>query len=176
MIKVDRIKDKNEVSYVEKDKSNLILSVDGFGSEVSNETFEACTVPFGMHNNIDNYKTKMNLVVTRVLAAGDFEDMSYDTFTEFVKYENTAGRRDDAIHIGNTDPSLEIFEEATKERDSSASEIITFMPPTGIMQKEKERKRALIVCIISIIAEVVAVYILKAGYLDKYINKDDTEF
>ena len=176
LIRVDSIKDKNEISYVEKDKSNLILSVDDFGSEVSNETFEACTVPFGKHDENNPYRTKMNLVVTKVLSASDFEDMSYDTFTEIVKYENTAGRRDDAIYIGNTDPSLEIFEEATKERDSSASEIITFMPPTGIMQKEKERKRALIVCIISIIAEVVTVYTLKVGYLDKYANKDDTKF
>ena len=175
LIKVDSIEDKNEISYVEKDRSNLILSVDDLDDgHVSNSEFEACTVPYEIDK--DNYKSKMNLVVTKVLAAADFEDMSYDTFTEFVKYENTAGRRDDAIYIGNTDPSLEIFEEATKERDSSASEIITFMPPTGIMQKEKERKRALIVCITSIISEVVAAYILKTGHVDKLFNEDDTKF
>ena len=83
-------------------------------------------------------KGGMSMVMTRSIDSQiDDEDLSYDNIAELVKLENTVGKKDIKAVAGNVDPkggSLGEgeFASALAERDSSATEIITFTPPTGL--------------------------------------------
>ena len=63
------------------------------------------------------------------------EDLSFDNMAEIVKLDNTAGRRDVTTIAGNANPKEGEFATSLKERDASATELITFSPPTGMNAK-----------------------------------------
>ena len=54
---------------------------------------------------------------------------------EIVKLDNTAGRRDVTTIAGNANTKEGEFATSLKERDASATELITFSPPTGMNAK-----------------------------------------
>ena len=134
------IVDSKNVMYQTAERNNIILSIennDANATEMSNKDFTVRLVPYGATlNNSDltyGYTTFMNMNMTRSIDAEiNDSDASFDNIAEIVKLENTAGRRDVTTIAGNADPKLGEFAVSLTERDSSATELITFTPPTGM--------------------------------------------
>ena len=99
---------------------------------------------------------------------------------EIVKIENSVGRRDMFVVTGNANPvggimstledgtenfTADIFAEAHKERDSSATEVVTFAPPTGIRAEATLTTQILLISLVSLVILAVGVVILKKTVL-----------
>ena len=149
--------DKHGVSYITDQKNNVILSV-----ETGNPEFEAKLLPY--ENNADAYKSQIALTVTKTVSAQD-KDLSYDNISEIVKFQNPVGRRDMLAITGNANPKLGEFSESLKERDSSATELITFTPPTGIEAEITIVTQVLIVTMIALVIVVGGILIIKKKVL-----------
>ena len=114
------------------------------------------------------YKSNITLTVTKTVAAQDDADnLTYDNITEIVKFENSAGRRDEAALVGNANPVIGEFKTAIQERDSSATELITFTPPTGNDVKDTLLPQILATVIVSLVIIATGVVVIKKGVLAK---------
>ena len=179
--------DPNGMLYTSMNKNNIVLSSDDI--EGANSKFERKLVPFSIGN--DDYKSQIDLVVTRVIASqDDTANMSYDNIAEIVKIENSVGRRDVKAVTGNANPkgvllsptvyendgSIKIdgdgkkmkakvlegeFASAVFERDASATELITFTPPTGQNEQVVLTTEILVMVAISLAVIVVGILIIK---------------
>ena len=156
--------DKHGVAYITGFKTNVILSVDtARNSElVGNAGFEAKLLPY--EQNPESYKSQLALTVSKTVSAED-KDLSFDNIAEIVKFQNTVGRRDALAVTGNANPKLGEFPEALKERDSSATELITFTPPTGVETKVTMITQVLIVIAIASVIVVGGILIIKKKVL-----------
>lgn len=156
--------DKHGVSYITAQKNNLVLSIDSVDAEVGtgNSGFEAKLVPY--ENNQDAYKSQISLIVTKTVSAQD-KDLTYDNIAEIVKFQNTVGRRDILTVTGNANPKLGEFTAALEERDSSATELVTFTPPTGIETEVTITTQVLIVVMIALVILIGGVIIIKKKVL-----------
>ena len=157
--------DKNGVSYITEQRNNVILSIDELSTngELNNSGFEKELIPY-VANAQDNSGaiSEINLRVTRTISAeSDADNLTYDNLAEIVKYENTFGRRDTATISGSTNPKLGEFIPAIEERDSSATELITFTPPTGSEADSALTAQILIVTAIAIAIVIVGIVIIK---------------
>ena len=156
--------DKHGSSYITEYKTNVILSIDtARNSElVGNAGFEAKLLPYEHDENA--YKSQLALTVSKTVSAED-TDLSFDNIAEIVKFQNTVGRRDALTVTGNANPKLGEFPEALKERDSSATELITFTPPTGIETEVTMTTQILIVIAIAAVIVVGGILIIKKKVL-----------
>ena len=129
----NNIVDKNGLNYITSQRNNIAVSVDNIDdtTELTNKGFEVELVPYLADEN--NYKATITLKTTRTVSAQtDADSIALDNLAEIVKYENTVGRRDVTAVPGNTNPKLGEFEVSLSERDSSATELVTLTPPTGL--------------------------------------------
>lgn len=175
---VNTIVDDKGVSYTTTQRNNLVLSVEGvLGDKLSNPGFIVELVPYSASKqNSDttgtSCKAAMNLVMTRSIDSqiAD-EDLSYDNIAELVKLENTVGKRDIRTIAGNVNPkggSLGDgeFTASLDERDSSATELITFTPPTGLGVKTSLTIEMLIVGLAGLAIMALGIVLIK-----KYVIK-----
>ena len=156
-------------------RDNLILSVDDDTIEdttdnivKSNAGFERELVPYDVVDLEEDfeYTSSITLTVSKTVAAqNDADNLSYDNIAEIVKYENSVGRRDEAALVGNANPLIGEFKTSLKERDASATELITFTPPTGIETQEVMQTQFLIIVISSLVIVVVGIVIIKKKVL-----------
>ena len=117
-------------------------------------------------SSYEAFASEIILTVTKTVSAQDDSDnMAYDNLTEIVKIENSAGRRDMSVVVGNAVPKNDEFTEALKERDSSATELITFTPPTGIEIEEGMTTQILILVITSLAIVMGGIIIIKKKVL-----------
>ena len=158
--------DKHGVSYITGYKNNVILSVDTARNTdlVGNSGFVAKLLPYHKDENPENYKSEIELTVSKTVSAED-KDLTFDNIAEIVKFQNTVGRRDTLTVTGNANPKLGEFPEALKERDSSATELITFTPPTGIEAEVTLTTQILIVIAIALTIVVGGILIIKKKVL-----------
>jgi hypothetical protein len=104
--------------------------------------------------------------MTRSIDAGiNDDDLSFDNVAEIVKLDNTAGRRDVTTIAGNSNPKEGEFATALKERDSSATELITFSPPTGISARENLTIQIALVSIAALGIVAVGIVFIKKKVL-----------
>lgn len=140
------IEDSKGATYETAERYNIILSIennDSSATEMSNKDFNVKLIPysatkaFDANSDLDyNYTTAMKMNMTRSIDAEvNDEDLSFDNMAEIVKLDNTAGRRDVTTIAGNANPKEGEFATSLKERDASATELITFSPPTGMNAK-----------------------------------------
>ena len=139
--------DDKGVKYETENRNNIILSVDNndANSSINNAKFIVELVPANAVKNgytTNDYKASMNLTTTRYVGA-DSDDLQIDNIAEIIKYNNTVGRRDELIIVGNQNPaealdtkvsitsSETLSDTMVYERDTSATEVITLAPPTG---------------------------------------------
>ena len=138
--------DSKGATYETAERYNIILSIennDSSATEMSNKDFNVKLIPysatkaFDANSDLDyNYTTAMKMNMTRSIDAEvNDEDLSFDNMAEIVKLDNTAGRRDVTTIAGNANPKEGEFATSLKERDASATELITFSPPTGMNAK-----------------------------------------
>ena len=138
------ILDDKGVAYTTAERNNLVLSIDGTtGDKLANPGFIVELVPFtaskeNSESNTTSCLTSMNMVMTRSIDSQiNDDDLSYDNIAELIKLENTVGKRDIKTIAGNVDPKGGIlgegeFSASLDEKDASATELITFTPPTGL--------------------------------------------
>lgn len=158
--------DKDGRNYLSSDKSNIVLSVDDDSDSASfvNKEFEAALVPY----EVDPLNSQSNIVltITKVVSAEDDTDkLSFDNIAEIVKTENTVGRRDVVVLHGNANPKLGEFAVSLAERDSSATELVTFAPPTGIDAGIPLRIQVLVVVLAGLIVVAAGVVVIKKTVL-----------
>lgn len=163
--------DPDGVDYLDPQKHNIILSVDTrdlydtLPEETKNKgnaEFEKGLVPYQADPN--KYTSQLALTVTKTVSAQD-KDLSYDNIAEIVKLENNVGRRDMLAIPGNANPKLGEFAQSLYERDSSATELVTFTPPTGQKTEVAMTAQILVVTIIALAVLVVGIVIIKKKVL-----------
>ncbi len=170
---INNIVDDRGIAYSTNERSNLILSVDGVnGDKLANPDFIIKLVPFSASNQNSELDTScetlMNLTMTRSIDSEiDEDDLTYDNIAEIVKFENTVGKRDIETIAGNADPKLGEFTVSLDERDASATELITFTPPTGLNTKTALTIQMLIVSVVALVILAVGIVIIKKTVLKK---------
>ncbi len=167
------ILDKKNISYITPQKNNVVLSTD-LQKEVTgtntNSGFESKLVPYISDQTTDKsaYRSQIILTVTRTVSAGvqdSADNLTYDNLTEIVKFENSVGRRDVVTTAGNANPKFGEFITSLEERDTSATELVTFTPPTGIEVEAQMTTQVLIIVIGAIGVVVLGIIVLKKKVL-----------
>ena len=153
--------DPKGITYKTEQRNNLAISIDSEESGInSNANFEVYLTPYSVDN--DNYKSQIALTITKVVSAQDDADnLTFDNIAEIVKFENSVGRRDVTVTAGNANPKLGEFSGALVERDSSATELVTFTPPTGNEKEHLLMIQILVVTIIALSIVVVGIVVIK---------------
>ena len=162
--------DKNGIQYITENRNNIVLSIDNYkeSDNLNNGGFEEKLYPYAAAERNDeiNYKSAIDLTVTKTVSATDDADnLSYDNIAEIVKYENISGRRDEATIPGNANPEVEQFKESLAERDQSATELVTFTPPTGLEVDKGMTLQVLFISGIALVILAVGVVIIKKTVL-----------
>ncbi len=122
--------------------SNLVVSVDDRTSDTAtntiNEGMSKFLKPY-LAGKEDASRGTIFLEVSKVIASEtESDDMQFENFAEVIQFTTQTGRRTNyATTIGNANASIGEFEEAKKEPDTSATEVITLIPPTGLMGPRK---------------------------------------
>ena len=158
--------DKHGIEFITSTRKNVALSADNVGDyeETQNKVFQRELVPYEV--DPENYKSDLTLTVTKVVAAqSDADNLSFDNLAEIVKIENSVGRRDNTSVPGNANPKRGEFETSMEERDASATELVTFTPPTGIEAEVVLTTEILIMVVIALAVIVVGIIIIKKKIL-----------
>lgn len=162
--------DKNGIKYITDQRNNIVLSIDNYDdtNELSNSGFERILYPYAIADSDDtrDYKSSIDLTITKTVSATDDADnLAYDNIAEIVKYENTASRRDEATIPGNANPGVEQFSESLEERDQSATELVTFTPPTGLEVESGMTMQILIITVVALGVLAIGIVIIKKTVL-----------
>lgn len=173
--------DKTNVNYVTESRNNLVLSIDlgeypleESAASTTNSGFSKELVPVKLNEtlmgadveNPDDYKGSIELTITRTVSAQDDADkLQFDNISEVVKIENTVGRRDMMAVTGNANPTKGEFIASLPERDSSATELVTFAPPTGIKAEVTLTMQILLISLVALVIVAVGVVIIKKTVL-----------
>ena len=165
------IVDDYGVAYTTSQRNNLVLSVDNVeGEKLTNPGFIIKLVPFTastQNGELDtSCQTAMAMTMTRSIDSQiEDEDLAYDNIAEIVKFENTVGRRDIETIAGNAEPKLGEFTASLEERDASATELITFTPPTGLNTNTILTTQMLIVAVVALGILVIGIIVIKKTVL-----------
>lgn len=163
--------------YKTDTKNNLVLTIDNGKSNDngSNPGFIKFLEPYMANNNKERSTGTIILNVSRFFSS-ELDANDIDNLAEIIKVENTAGRRDYRNIAGNANPyelddsgnPLGIYAVAQgKEKDASATEVITLSPPTGLDATESRTTQLIIVVLISVTLVAVAIVIIKKKVLVK---------
>ena len=163
------ILDKYGIDYINEDSSNIVLSIDSQNNttdSLHNNGFEKELVPYSYSNDINDFSSMILLTIDKTVSAEDDADnLTYDNLAEIVKYENSVGRRNVTAVPGNSTPILGEFIGGIKEIDSSATELITFMPPTGIEVEDTMQNQVIIAVLAGITLIAVGIIVIKKNIL-----------
>ena len=177
-----KIEDDHERNYMTDENKNILLSVDeentitdtlhnkGFEEELirATNTEELNTREKGGKPS----RTEIGLTISKTVAAeADVDNLAYENITEIVKFENSVGRRNFRAVPGNSNPKKGVWEEGLKEIDSSATELVTFIPPTGIEAKSVITTQLIIIITISLTMIAAGIVFIKKKVLTKQIIK-----
>lgn len=168
IIKENNIKDKSGVFYITSQKNNLIVSVDSVQdtNTLTNKGFEVKLLPYDADNT--NYSSKITLKTTRTVAAEtDSNSLAFDNLAEIIKYDIPTGRRDVTTVPGNANPKKGEFETAVQERDSSATELVTLIPPTGSETEAILIIQVLAISLVALTIIVIGIIVIKKKVLVK---------
>lgn len=167
--------DKNDKVYIADERNNVILSEDSLETTdradltLRNNGFERKLYTISDEITSEGDNANMSSIVLRitrtVAAAKDTDDLTFDNLAEIVKFEDTVGRRDIAATPGNADPHFGEFETAIYETDESATELITFTPPTGLNVDRGMTVQILIIVVVALSIVAVGVIIIKKKVL-----------
>ena len=168
LIRENDIQDKRGVTYITDQRNNLIVSVDSKEDTetLTNKGFETKLLPYEADNT--KYSSSIRLTTSRTVAAeSDADSLAFDNLAEIVKYDNNTGRRDVTSVPGNADPKKGEFEVAIEERDTSATELVTLTPPTGIASTTELVAQVLAVVVIALGIVAIGIVVIKKKVLTK---------
>ena len=166
----NKILDEDARAYESENKNNLIMSVDNNDAsqeQLTNPGFIKKLIPFNAKSNgaTGEYASSMTLTVSRYYSSQS-ESENIDNLVEIIEMYNDVGRRDEDTIQGNAKPSLGAFE-AASENDSSATEVITLTPPTGLSSKVIFMIQVLSVVLSGIAIMTVGIIAIKKKVLTK---------
>lgn len=167
------ISDKYQ-EYRNDSKNNIITNVNN-GENTDNGTNPSLVrflEPYMANRNYNNAVANIFLDVSRFYSS-EADSSELDNIAEIIKLENTVGRRDVRVISGNANPyelnesgnPIGVYAVAGKELDSSATEVITLSPPTGLNAKESRTAQLLIAILISVILIAVGIVFIKKKVL-----------
>ena len=169
------ILDEEYQEYITEIRNNLILNNDSSeDADGSNPGLVKFLEPYAKTNSLEESSANITLYISRYFASED-DANDIDNLAEIIKAENTVGRRDIKSIAGNVNP-FELDETgnpvgeyiaAMSEPDSSATELITLSPPTGINSTENRTLQFMLVVLISTIILAIGIVIIKKKVLDK---------
>jgi len=163
--------------YRTEQKNNLVLTIDNGvnGDNGTNPSFIKFLEPYMANTNVDRSTGTIGLFVSRFYSS-ELDASDIDNLAEIIKVENTAGRRDSRNIAGNANPyelsggePIGVYAVANqgREKDASATEVITLSPPTGLSPAESRVLQLILVTTISIVIVAVAIVIIKKKVLIK---------
>ena len=169
----NKILDEDSRAYESDNKNNLIMSVDNNDAsqeQLTNPGFIRKLIPFAAKTNgaTGEYASSMTLTVSRYYSS-ESDSENIDNLVEIIEMYNDVGRRDEDTIQGNANPALGAFEAAV-ENDSSATEVITLTPPTGLSSKVIFMIQILSVVLSGIAIMTVGIIAIKKKVLTKYNN------
>lgn len=122
----------------------------------TNPSLSRFLVPMVADTDEEEYSSsrgKIDLTVSKAISAETNDDeLEYENIAEIVEFTTLTGRRTNfAITIGNVDvrkvptdptnppegPEPDEYPQATPEPDQSAAEVITLIPPQGLMRRDR---------------------------------------
>ena len=183
------IVDNKGVMYITDQRNNIAISV---SDKTYNPSLSTKLVPYKAYNagvTVDgngdkvDYKGCITLTTTRYVSPEtDTEDLQFNNLAEIIQFSNTVGRRDVDAKVGNANPINGEYVAAKggttinengetvtikSEHDSSATEVITLSPPTGVSFETNFTNQIIIIAILSGIMLIGGIYIIKKKVLDK---------
>ena len=140
---------------------------DASQEQLTNPGFIRKLIPFAAKTNgaTGEYASSMTLTVSRYYSS-ESDSENIDNLVEIIEMYNDVGRRDEDTIQGNANPALGAFEAAV-ENDSSATEVITLTPPTGLSSKVIFIIQTLSVVLSGIAIMVVGIIVIKKKVLTK---------
>ena len=116
----------------------------------------------------DNYSSRITLKTSRTIAAEtDADSLAFDNLAEIVKYDIATGRRDMTAVPGNANPKEGEFKVSIDERDTSATELVTLTPPTGIETGIELTLQVLAVSVVGLAIIAIGIVVIKKKVLTK---------
>ena len=120
--------------------SNLAVSMDDRESDtqtdVINKQLSKFLEPKTVNTTAEEYSGEVSLTAEKIISSEtDTDNLSFENIAEIIQYTCTSGRRTNfATTIGNVNVKAETGEylESLIEKDTSATEVITLSPPTGL--------------------------------------------
>lgn len=137
-------------------------------------------------NDFGNSRGKIQLTVSKAISAETNDDeLEYENIGEIVEFTTLTGRRTNfATTIGNVDlrkldlpdSNSDEYEESTPEPDQSATEVVTLIPPQGLMKRDRVIRNVVEVAktgtqVVVIIVAVVAIVVFVTMFAIKKYNK-----
>ena len=125
------------------------------------------------NKNVNRSTGSMTLLVSRFYSS-ELDAADIDNLVEIIKFENTAGRRDSRNISGNANPYdvdgiyAAANKNGGKEKDASATEVITLSPPTGLNANESRMMQLILVILVSITLVAISIVIIKKKVLVKH--------
>lgn len=169
------ILDEDYQEYVTEVKNNLVLnSQANDNADGANPSLVKFLEPYAKTANLDESSATINLYTSRFFASED-DTCEFDNLAEIIKAENIVGRRDIKSIAGNVNPfqlnehgePVGEYVASLAEPDSSATELITLSPPTGIDSTESRTFQLILVVLIATIIVAVGIVIIKKKVLVK---------
>lgn len=161
--------------YITEIRNNLILNNDSSDDmDGGNPGLVKFLSPYAATKDLEQSSAKVTLYISRYFASED-DTSDIDNLAEIIKTENTVGRRDVKAVAGNVNPfaldetatPMGVYAASKFERDSSATELITLSPPTGIDSTENRTAQLVFVILIAAVILAVGIFVIKKKVLDK---------
>lgn len=157
----------------------------------TNPSLSRFLIPMVADSAEDDYsqsRGKIDLTISKAISAetGD-DELEYENIAEIVEFTTLTGRRTNfAITIGNVDVRMdknkenlrdpEEYPQAVPEPDQAAAEVVTLIPPQGLMKRDRVIKDVVEIAktgtsIVVIIVAVVAIGVFVTMFAIRKYNK-----
>ena len=161
--------------YITDSKNNIITNINNGENNTDNGTNPSLVrflEPYMADKNYDAAVATIYLDVSRFYSS-ESDTSDIDNIAEIIKFENTAGRRDVRTVAGNSNPyelgsngdPIGVYSVAGKEVDTSATEVITLSPPTGLDAKESRTIQLVAVTLVAVTLIAVGIVLIKKKVL-----------
>lgn len=166
--------------------SNLAISMDDRNNDdqtdnVINKQLSKFLEPKTVKTTAEEYSGYVALTTEKLISSEtDTDNLRFENIAEIIQYTCTSGRRTNFVTtIGNVNVKASTGEyiESLNEKDTSATEVITLSPPTGleryhniILNTVQENSKTIIISVIAIIVAVSATGAIPV-LIKKYKNR-----
>lgn len=156
------------------------------GTNPSMARFLVPMVADSSENDYSESRGKIELTISKAISAETNDDeLEYENIAEIVEFTTLTGRRTNfAITIGNVDVRMDKngpkdpdeYPQAVPEPDQAAAEVITLVPPQGLMKRDRVIKDVVDIAktgtsIVGIVVAVVGIVIFVTMFAIKKYNK-----